>query len=105
MKKQKKEEVKDDFDLNVNDDRFAAIYSRPEFNIDPSATSFKKTKAMETLIDEKQKRVISGQNNKKEAKKKPVEKESKNSNLDPEITASLKAVKNKWAKNAKKKKI
>ena len=104
MKKQKKEEVKDDFDLNVNDDRFAAIYSRPEFNIDPSATSFKKTKAMETLIDEKQKRVTSG-HNKREAKKKPVEKESKNSNLGPEITASLKAVKNKWAKNAKKKKI
>jgi len=103
-KKNKKEEVQDDFNLNVEDDRFAAIYSRPEFNIDPSATNFKKTKAMETLINEKQKRVTSAPIKQKTANK-PVAKDSKNSKLDPEITASLNAVKNKWAKNSKKKKI
>ncbi len=91
--------TQEDFDINVHDDRFAAIYSRPEFNIDPSEQNFKKTKGMENLIGEKQKRVASGQikNNKKEDKK-----ENK-SKLDPEITASLKFVKNKWANNSKKK--
>jgi len=96
--------VQDDFDLNVNDDRFAAIYSRPEFNIDPSAQNFKKTKAMDTLIGEKQKRITSGTNQPKSVKK-PDVKDSKKSKLDAELTASLKAVKNKWAKNSKKKKI
>ena len=87
------------FDINVNDERFAAIYNRPEFNIDPSEQNFKKTKGMESLIGEKQKRVASGQI----SKMKKEEKKEKKSKLDPEITASLKLVKNKWAKNSKKK--
>uniref|UniRef100_A0A182YK95 Uncharacterized protein n=1 Tax=Anopheles stephensi TaxID=30069 RepID=A0A182YK95_ANOST len=43
----------DDFEVNVEDPRFTAIYSKPDFNIDPTNPAFKKTKAMERLIETK----------------------------------------------------
>ncbi|XP_062565523.1 ESF1 homolog [Armigeres subalbatus] len=46
----------DDFEVNVDDDRFKAVYEKPEFNIDPTYPSFKKTKGMEKLIQEKLKK-------------------------------------------------
>lgn len=46
----------DDFELNVSDNRFSAIYSSHLFNIDPTDSHYRKTKAMETLIHEKLKR-------------------------------------------------
>lgn len=49
-------EPEDDFKINLNDDRFAAIYSSHLYNIDPTDSHFKKTKAMDTLIHEKLKR-------------------------------------------------
>ncbi|KAF9797451.1 hypothetical protein SFRURICE_005927 [Spodoptera frugiperda] len=45
-----------DFEINVNDDRFSALYNSHLFNIDPSDPNFKKTKNMEKLIQEKLKR-------------------------------------------------
>lgn len=59
-----KKVVEDNFQINVADDRFSAIYSSHLFNIDPTDSHFKKTKAMETLIQEKLKRKASdtGQN-------------------------------------------
>lgn len=46
----------DNFELDVEDKRFNAIYTKPEFNIDPTNPFYKKTKAMEKLIGEKLKR-------------------------------------------------
>lgn len=46
----------DDFEVNVDDARFKAVYEKPEFNIDPTNPSFKKTKGMEKLIQEKLKK-------------------------------------------------
>uniref|UniRef100_A0A182P5R5 Uncharacterized protein n=1 Tax=Anopheles epiroticus TaxID=199890 RepID=A0A182P5R5_9DIPT len=43
----------DDFEVNTEDPRFSAIYSQPDYNIDPTNPAFKKTKAMERLIETK----------------------------------------------------
>lgn len=52
----KKTEIEDDFKINTEDNRFSAIYSSHLFNIDPTDSHFRKTKAMETIIQEKLKR-------------------------------------------------
>ncbi|XP_058058661.1 ESF1 homolog [Anopheles bellator] len=46
----------DNFEVDVEDTRFGAIYSKAEYNIDPTNPSFKKTKGMERLIDHKLKK-------------------------------------------------
>ncbi|XP_005175348.2 ESF1 homolog [Musca domestica] len=48
--------IEDNFQLNVNDNRFKAVFTSHEFNIDPTDPHFKKTKGMEQLIHEKLKR-------------------------------------------------
>ncbi|KAI5703079.1 hypothetical protein M8J75_007435 [Diaphorina citri] len=61
-KKKKMEEAKmgksaeDDFELDVADSRFSAVFTSHHFNIDPADPHFQKTKAMQALIQEKQKR-------------------------------------------------
>lgn len=45
-----------DFEVNVNDERFSALYNSHLYNIDPSDPNFKKTKNMDRLIQEKLKR-------------------------------------------------
>ncbi|XP_052865977.1 ESF1 homolog [Anopheles cruzii] len=46
----------DDFEVDLDDTRFGAIYSKAEYNIDPTNPSFKKTKGMERMIDHKLKK-------------------------------------------------
>ncbi|XP_043912127.1 ESF1 homolog [Protopterus annectens] len=43
----------DNFQVNVADPRFQAMYTSHHFNLDPSNPSFKKTKAMQTILEEK----------------------------------------------------
>jgi len=43
--------------MDLSDKRFEAVFTNPLYNIDPSSHEFKKTKAIENLIDEKVKRV------------------------------------------------
>lgn len=51
-------DTKDDgFEVNVKDARFSAIYNSYHYNIDPTDPNFHKTKGMEALVEEKQKRV------------------------------------------------
>lgn len=50
------EAAKDDFEINVKDDRFQALFTSHQFNIDPTDPQFKKTKSMQKIIDEKLKR-------------------------------------------------
>lgn len=47
---------KDDFKLELNDERFSSIYTSSAFNIDRSAPEYKKSAAMEALIEEKLRR-------------------------------------------------
>lgn len=46
----------DEFKLDVQDDRFKAIFEEPSYAIDPTHSSFKATNAMRSLIDERQRR-------------------------------------------------
>lgn len=56
-KKQNLQEIeKDDFEVNVKDTRFAALYTSHYFNIDPADPHYRKTKGTEALIQEKLKR-------------------------------------------------
>lgn len=61
LKKGSKKSAKDvdEFKLDVEDDRFKAIYEEPAYSIDPTHSSFKKTSAMRSLIDERQRRLKS----------------------------------------------
>lgn len=62
MKKSKKgkqpesEKPDDDFQVNVEDARFKAVYKSHEFNIDPTHSHYKATKGMQRIIGEKLKR-------------------------------------------------
>ncbi|XP_066145362.1 ESF1 homolog [Euwallacea fornicatus] len=57
-KKKVQEEISGDnnFKINVEDERFSAIFTSHHYNIDPTDPHYKKTKGMETLIHEKIKR-------------------------------------------------
>jgi len=62
-KKQQKntaEQKEDDFRMDLKDDRFGAMYENADFNVDPSHPNFKKTKSMQAIVEEKQKRIVTG---------------------------------------------
>ncbi|KAL0266630.1 UNVERIFIED_CONTAM: hypothetical protein PYX00_009121 [Menopon gallinae] len=46
----------DDFKIDVNDERFSALYTSHHFNIDPTDPQYKPTKATKELIEEKLRR-------------------------------------------------
>ncbi|KAH8345093.1 hypothetical protein KR059_004692 [Drosophila kikkawai] len=50
------EKPDDDFQVNVEDARFKAVYKSHEFNIDPTHSHYKATKGMQRIIGEKLKR-------------------------------------------------
>lgn len=56
-KKNVQEETKeDDFEVNVKDPRFTALFTSHHFNIDPADPHYRKTKGTEALVNEKLKR-------------------------------------------------
>lgn len=60
LKKSKTTETKphedDNFQVNLDDSRFKAVYKSHEYNIDPTHSNYKATKGMQQLIGEKLKR-------------------------------------------------
>jgi len=82
-KKQKtiKEDKADDFEINLEDERFASLYTSPEFAIDPNNPAFKKTDGMLKLAEEVRKKRLEGvqmirkssESNQKEITKNPVD--------------------------------
>lgn len=99
-KKSAKEETKeDDFEVNVKDHRFDALFTSHHFNIDPADTHYRKTKGTEALINEKLKRRID--NEAQDAKDdKQVKKPRADDKLSTELHSLVKSVKRK-AKNIK----
>ncbi|XP_071055826.1 ESF1 homolog [Onthophagus taurus] len=101
--KKKNEQVtkSDDFEINVEDERFSALYTSHHFNIDPSDPHYKKTKGMEKIISEKLKRRQEEDGDDDDRKKVKVEVKKKNAELNVLIksvkrkTEALKNKKNK----------
>nr|CAH7749676.1 unnamed protein product [Callosobruchus chinensis] len=89
----------DDFQVNVEDPRFSAIFTSHHYSIDPTDPHYKKTKAMETLINEKIKRREDDNQVKSESKKPKTE-----GTKDAELRALVKSVKTKAANTFKSKK-
>lgn len=58
-KKSAQEETKnDDFEVDVKDPRFTALFTSHHFNIDPADSHYRKTKGTEALVSEKLKRRV-----------------------------------------------
>uniref|UniRef100_A0A286XYK7 NUC153 domain-containing protein n=1 Tax=Cavia porcellus TaxID=10141 RepID=A0A286XYK7_CAVPO len=86
----KKELLEDDFEVNVSDARFQAMYTSHLFNLDPSDPNFKKTKAMEKILEEKAR-----EREQKEQEITQTEKASQKKPIDPALSVLIKSVKNK----------
>lgn len=79
----------DNFEINVADNRFSALFTSHHFNIDPTDPHYKKTKGMEILVNEKLKR---RNNDSVESDTKKPKLESKK---DAELNLLVKSVKRK----------
>ncbi|XP_005042786.1 PREDICTED: ESF1 homolog [Ficedula albicollis] len=96
----KKELLEDDFQVNVADTRFQAMFTSPLFNLDPSDPNFKKTKAVEKILEEKARRREEKEQDLKEASKGQEIKMAKKGEvakktIDPALSMLIKSVKNK----------
>jgi hypothetical protein len=89
----------------VNDPRFEAIFSNHKFNIDPSDQQFKKTRAMEELLEAKNKRKIA-ETDRKEAATDVGEEDSAKKSRNDTAAASLlvSSIKSKTEAMARRKK-
>nr|XP_020022216.1 ESF1 homolog isoform X2 [Castor canadensis] len=94
----KKELLEDDFEINVSDARFQAMYTSHLFNLDPSDPNFKKTKALEKILEEKARQREQKEQELTEAMKKKeseTEKATQKKSIDPALSMLIKSVKNK----------
>ncbi|XP_009317834.1 PREDICTED: ESF1 homolog [Pygoscelis adeliae] len=96
----KKELLEDDFQVNVADTRFQAMFTSPLFNLDPSDPNFKKTKAVEKILEEKARRREEKEQDLKGASKEQENKMAKKGEvakkaIDPALSMLIKSVKNK----------
>lgn len=89
-KKDTEERAEDNFKVNINDDRFSALFTSHLYNIDPTDPNFKKTKGMETLVSEKLKRRLENENESIKVKKVKTDKKR-----NAELSTLVKSVKRK----------
>ncbi|KAI9271302.1 hypothetical protein BY458DRAFT_539879 [Sporodiniella umbellata] len=68
-KGKKLESTEDDFDIDVNDPRFAAIQDSHHYAIDPTNPQYKKTKSMKKLLDARHNKIKKDTGGKDEWKK------------------------------------
>uniref|UniRef100_A0A3Q3SNL7 ESF1, nucleolar pre-rRNA processing protein, homolog (S. cerevisiae) n=1 Tax=Mastacembelus armatus TaxID=205130 RepID=A0A3Q3SNL7_9TELE len=83
QKKNKEPLEEDDFQVDVKDPRFQAMFTSHLFNLDPSHPSYKKTKATQNILAEKQRR-------REEEQRRQVEK-----SMDPSLSLLIKSIRNK----------
>ena len=93
LKKKKHERVPtkpdDDFQVDVADPRFGALYSSHHFNIDPADSHYRKTKGTDALVTEKLKRRVDPSVVEESLAKKP----KINAKMSSDLAALVKSVK------------
>ncbi|KAM6164597.1 ESF1 homolog [Rhynchocyon petersi] len=94
----RKELLEDDFEVNVKDARFQAMYTSHLFNLDPSDPNFKKTKATEKILEEKARQREQKEKEFTQAiknKESEIQKESQKKSVDPSLLMLIKSIKTK----------
>ncbi|KAJ8246160.1 hypothetical protein GJAV_G00264350 [Gymnothorax javanicus] len=118
MKKlQKKNELpdEDDFQVDVKDPRFQAMFTSHLYNLDPSDPSYRKTKATRTFVEEKQRRreeTLRVEEEAAAAKRKQAEPQQEvgvatepKKTMDPGLSMLIKSIKNKTEQFQARKKL
>lgn len=93
----------DNFQVDVKDPRFEAMFTSHLYNLDPSDPGYKKTKATQSIVDEKQRRREEKQQKQEQemaSKKQEVDRDapastSKRKEVDPSLSLLIKNIKNK----------
>ncbi|XP_063607118.1 ESF1 homolog [Penaeus indicus] len=93
-----KQKAVDDFEINTGDSRFSQLFSSGDYNIDPSHSQFKRTKAMDTLISNiQQKRAAETYENVPDSKRSKADSKK----TDHELSLLVKRVKGKTQRKKK----
>ncbi|KTG38781.1 hypothetical protein cypCar_00003534, partial [Cyprinus carpio] len=88
----------DNFQVDVQDPRFQAVFTSHLYNLDPSDPAYKKTKATQSILEEKQRRREERQHSQEEALKSRAAQETPSSStkaMDPSLSLLIKSIKNK----------
>uniref|UniRef100_A0A8C1VUG6 ESF1, nucleolar pre-rRNA processing protein, homolog (S. cerevisiae) n=2 Tax=Cyprinus carpio TaxID=7962 RepID=A0A8C1VUG6_CYPCA len=88
----------DNFQVDVQDPRFQAVFTSHLYNLDPSDPAYKKTKATQSILEEKQRRREERQHSQEEALKSRAAQETPSSStkaMDPNLSLLIKSIKNK----------
>uniref|UniRef100_A0A1A8HAI0 ESF1, nucleolar pre-rRNA processing protein, homolog n=1 Tax=Nothobranchius korthausae TaxID=1143690 RepID=A0A1A8HAI0_9TELE len=98
--KKGEELLEDDFQVDVRDPRFQAVFTSHLFNLDPSHPNFRKTKATQSILEEKQRRrqeeATPTQNNEQAAvEAKQDDDSARKTVMDPSLSLLVKSIKNK----------
>jgi len=96
------EGIQDGFEIDVKDPRFAAVYEKHEFAIDPTNPRFVKTKAMSKLLEERrnrtQKRNDDREEGEGERKRRKVDKADKGGKGEDELKRLVHSLKSRAKK-------
>lgn len=89
-----------DFEIDVKDPRFAAVYEKHEFAIDPTNPRFTKTSAMKKMMDERRKRAQGrgGEEAEEGVKKKKVKVRDEGKGRSDEVKRLVQSIKSKSSK-------
>lgn len=81
--------------VDVNDPRFQAMFTSHLFNLDPSHSSYRNTKATQSILSEKQRRRQQEQEQGQQQEVPPSQEGATTSTMDPSLSLLVKSIKNK----------
>ncbi|KAK4044110.1 Pre-rRNA-processing protein esf1 [Parachaetomium inaequale] len=87
--------LQDEFSMNVEDNRFKAVFENHEFAIDPSNPKYKATQGMKKLLEEGRKKRKAGPDDSPEGKKEQRNSKKAKADGDLELSSLVDAVKKK----------